>query len=62
MVQVWPMPFIPSPVRIKALPPILVIVLGVVYVTAASRGFAHTEVEEGNITETQVSLYINNYS
>ena len=47
--------------HIKALPPILllVIVFAIVYITAAPRGFEYIETEEENLTETQLSLCIN---
>lgn len=49
---------------IKPLPLILslVIVLDIVYVTAAPRGFKHIETEEENLTETKVLLNIYRYS
>lgn len=40
----------------------LVIVLAIVYVTAAPRGFKHIETEEENLTETKVLLNIYRYS
>lgn len=63
MVQIWPVPFIPSSLLlILRHCHLFFIVLMVVYITAAPRGFEYIEIKDENLIVTQVSLHINKYS